>query len=382
MKFYKKLQILGGIFLLSFCSKAQILSEKAQISIITCDAGNEIYSLFGHSAIRVKDDQKNIDEIYNYGTFNGFEENFELKFAKGQLMYSLSKQTIDGFLYEYQYYNRSVREQILNVPQDKKQEIYNFLLNNNLPENREYKYDFFYDNCATRLRDILEVILEDDLIFGKHRWHNEFSFREIIAKDLQRVPLTQFGIDLVLGQRIDIIASSYDLMFHPIYLEEVLSKTTYKGQALVSEPQVVFQAEEIESFQKDNSLLYIIWSIFILGALITMFKVDGLGKTLDVFIFYIIGITGIVLILMWFATDHPTTKFNWNILWMNPLLFLFPFMLKRKSLQYFKLMTFLYFGIFISWYILPQSFSSLTIPLILYLALRHFYHFRRINYKA
>lgn len=382
MNFLKKLNIIGGIILLSFCSKAQILSEKAQISIITCEQGDEIYSLFGHSAIRVKDEGRSIDEIYNYGTFDGYEENFELKFAKGQLDYSLSRQSLAGFLYEYQYYNRSVSEQVLNIPQNKKQEIYEFLLNNNLPENRKYKYDFFYDNCATRLRDILDNILESDLALGEHQWHNEFTFREIIAKDLVRTPLTHFGIDLVLGQRIDVKASSYDLMFHPIYLEEVLSKSTIKGKPLVSDKQIVFLATEKEPFQLDKTLQYIMWSIFVLGALLTMFKVDGLGNIIDTVLAYVFGLTGLLLIVMWFGTDHPATKFNWNILWMNPFLFLFPFMLKKRSFNYFKWMTILYFGITVSWYVLPQSFSPLSIPLILYLALRYFYHYRKINLKA
>ena len=377
-----KLFITGGFILLSFWAKAQILSEQAQISILTCEQGNEIYSLFGHSAIRVLDEERNIDEVYNYGTFDGFEDNFELKFAKGQLDYSLSKQTLEGFLYEYQYYNRSVWEQILNIPQNKKQEIYNFLLENNLPENRKYRYDFFYDNCATRLRDILENILGDELSFGKHQWHNQFTFRQIIDKDLIKTPYTHFGIDLVLGQRIDVKASSYDLMFHPIYLQEVLEKSQRNGQPLVSKTNIIHQATEKAEFKEDKTLIYIMWCIFIIGALLTMFRVDGLGKLLDTLISYILALLGVFLIIMWFGTDHPATKYNWNILWANPLLLYLPFAIKQKHKNYFRAMLAIYFLTTVGAFILPQELAPASIPLILYLALRHFYYFRNLKYKA
>ena len=219
----------------------------------------------------------------------------------------------------------------------------------------------------------------DDLVFGKHKWNNEYTFRQIIDKDLIRTPLTHFGIDLVLGQRIDILASSYDLMFHPIYLEEILTKTKYQGKPLVLGVNTIFKAEEKTPFKENKLLVYIPWSIFLIGVLLTMFKLDGLGFMVDTMLVYILALVGILLIIMWFGTDHPATKNNWNILWMNPLLFLFPFMLKKQSINYFKLMTMLYFGIVISWYIIPQEFTSLSAPLILYLALRYFYRYRSLR---
>lgn len=378
MKYLQSI-ILGGFILLSFSINAQILSSDAQISILTCEQGDEIYSLFGHSAIRILDPNLELDEVYNYGTFDGFEENFELKFAKGQLDYSLSKQSLEGFLYEYQYNNRTVWEQVLNINQADKQNIYNFLLENNLPENRKYRYDFFYDNCATRLRDILENVLGDELKFGDHKWDNQFTFRQIIDKDLIRTPLTHFGIDLVLGQRIDVKANSYNLMFHPIYLMQVLDETTFKSQPLVLTTNVVFQATEKEPFQEDETLLYIMWIVFTLGALLTMFKVDGLGMLVDTIITFTVALLGLLLIVMWFGTDHPATKFNWNILWANPLLFYVPFAVKYKTKTYFIITTSLYFIIAISWILIPQEFPPEAVPLILYLALRNFYHFRSLR---
>lgn len=379
MKRCLKTFFLGGFILLSFYTNAQVLSKNAQISILTCEVGEEIYALFGHSAMRVKDTSLNIDEVYNYGTFDGYDDNFELKFAKGQLDYSLSKQTIEGFMYEYQYYNRTVYEQVLAIPLEKKREIYSFLLHNNLPENRTYKYDFFYDNCATRIRDLLETTLEEKLKFGQHPWHNKYSFRELIAKDLQKLPLTHFGIDLVLGQRIDVKASSYHLMFHPIYMYEIFDASTYNNHPLVAETKLLYKATKKEAFEKDNTLLYSMWALFILGALFTMFRLDSIAFIFDSIIMYTIGFLGVALLLMWFATDHTATKFNWNIIWANPILLWYPFAVKRKSKAYFSAITFLFFGFFIAWFILPQEYSIYAIPLILYVALRHFYNFRKLR---
>ena len=143
--------ILFSILSLVGYSQDIILSSRAEISVITCDPGAELYSSFGHSAFRVVDPTLHIDQAYNYGTFNFKTDNFYIKFARGKLMYDLSSYPFHYFIRDYIKENRTVVEQVLNLDQTEKQEMFDFLENNAKPENKSYLYDFFFDNCATKL---------------------------------------------------------------------------------------------------------------------------------------------------------------------------------------------------------------------------------------
>jgi hypothetical protein len=359
-----------------------LLSSSAKISLITCDVGDEIYSLFGHTAIRISDPEKNIEEIYNYGTFDGFEDNFELKFAQGKLNYWLSKQTLENFLMEYEYYNRTVYQQTLNLTNDEVNAIYTFLLDNFKPENRKYQYEFFYDNCATRVRDVFQNVLGSSIIWNNHPWHNQYTFRQLIAKDLVKKPLTHLGIDLVLGKKIDVNVSTRELMFHPIYIMESFDlaerKLGGKTEKLVAEKTILFQGIS-SNVSSTNTPLYVAWSLFFLAAILTFFRLNKIGYVFDFSLSYIFGFLGIVLLLMWFATDHSATKYNFNLLWATPLLLLFPILHKKQLKQGFALLTALLFFVFAGAFILPQEFNSAVIPLVLALGLRYFHNYRKLS---
>jgi hypothetical protein len=379
----KKINFLFSFFLCFFISKsnAQLLSESAKIHLITCDVGEEIYSLFGHTAIRVSDAENNIDEIYNYGTFDGFEDNFELKFAQGKLNYWLSKQTLEDFLWEYEYYNRTVYQQTLNLTNNEVKTIYAFLLENFKPENRKYQYEFFYDNCATRVRDVFQNVLGSSIIWNNHPWHNQFTFRQIIAKDLVKTPLTHLGIDLVLGKKIDVSVSTQELMFHPIYMMETfdLAERNIDGKTekLLVEKTVLYQGSKL-LLDIPNIPLYSAWAIFFLAAILTFFSLNKIGYVFDFSLSYIFGLLGIILLLMWFATDHSATKYNFNLLWASPLLLLFPILHKKQLKQGFALLTALLFFVFAGSFIIPQEFNSAVTPLVLSLGLRYFYNYRKV----
>ena len=380
----KKFFFLFSFFLCFSISKinAQLLSNSAKIHLITCDVGEEIYSLFGHTAIRVSDSEKNIDEIYNYGTFDGFEDNFELKFAQGKLNYWLSKQTLENFLMEYQYYNRTVYQQTINLTNDEVNAIYTFLLENFKPENRKYQYEFFYDNCATRVRDVFQKTLENTVVWNNHPWHNQFTFRQLIAKDLVKTPLTHLGIDLVLGKKIDIHVSTQELMFHPIYMMETFDlaqrKIGDRTENLVSEKTILFQGVP-SNLSSTNIPLYVCWGIFFLSVVITFFKLNKVGYVFDFTLSYLFGLLGIVLLLMWFATDHSATKFNFNLLWASPLLLLFPFLHNKQSKQGFAALTAILFFVFAGSFILPQEFNVAVTPLVLSLGLRYFHNYKKLR---
>ena len=247
---YKFTFLLLIVTFISFANNKK-LSKDAVISILTCDEGEEIYSLFGHIALRVKD--KHRDEIYNWGMFE-FSENqteFGYNFAKGRLKYYMAIQKFDYFIYEYSYFNRGVREQILNLSYSQKQELYNELQINYLPKNRTYKYDFFYDNCSSRIRDLLNKILKNKINIHIHKYADKFTFRQIIDSRLKFVPWLNLGIDLVLGKKIDLIVSNKDLMFLPSYFEQVLDSSYIKINGNL-ENLIISKSILIPSSKADN----------------------------------------------------------------------------------------------------------------------------------
>ncbi|HNE28922.1 MAG TPA: DUF4105 domain-containing protein, partial [Saprospiraceae bacterium] len=187
-------------------SAAFPLSDSSFISLITAAPGEELYSTFGHSALRVKDPARNFDRCYNYGTFDFDQPNFYLNFCRGKLLYYLNVERRRDFEYEYLMDRRTLREQTLDLDASQKQQLFDLLQENALPQNREYKYDFFYDNCATRIRDIVEKALLYQVFFDSTTTKKGTTMRQLLKPYLLDKPWTRFGIDLILGQAADRVA--------------------------------------------------------------------------------------------------------------------------------------------------------------------------------
>ena len=175
----------------------------SKISILTCDPGTEIYSLFGHSALRIKNSKNNLDFVVNWGLFEFSENQFQFgyDFAKGRLNYYMGLQSMSNFIMEYASSKRGVREQVLNLNNDEKLKLLSLIEENYRPENRSYRYEFFYDNCSSRIRDLLIKVYGDKLKFHNSK-ANKFTFREIIHEYLKYHPWLELGIDLVLEKKL------------------------------------------------------------------------------------------------------------------------------------------------------------------------------------
>ena len=172
--------ILVHILLISTVKAQKItLSESAAISVLTMGPGTNLNDSFGHSAFRISDTNQNIDVVYNYGVYNFDTPNFYLKFVKGQLMYQLDRTDFSLFYQHYSDQDRWIKEQVLNLTIKEKQEVFDFLQKNYLPENRKYIYDFFFENCATRIRDVLAGVLKNKLVFDKNFVTNSSYFQTI-----------------------------------------------------------------------------------------------------------------------------------------------------------------------------------------------------------
>lgn len=317
-------------------SKLQ-LSEKAEVSILTCAPGqNELYSQFGHSAMRVKDPINNLDRVYNYGTFNFNQPNFYLKFCRGQLLYELSSYDFNYFPYRYYKEKRWVKSQVLNLTQEENQKVFDFLEWNALPENKEYYYDFFYDNCANKMYEVIENSI-GKIDFDYSDFPQNYSHRDLIHLYLGKNTWGKFGIDLALGAVIDKKATLKQYMFLPDYVYTGMKKSTLNGKKIVAKDTFVLPDYKLSIPTINFFISPIFVSVVLLVISLFLLLKKKKTKRWFHFITIIYGITGLIIFALWFLTEHTTTKMNFNILWANPMLLLFPFVKEnwKQKLSYF-----------------------------------------------
>ncbi|MEO5581099.1 MAG: DUF4105 domain-containing protein, partial [Saprospiraceae bacterium] len=201
------------IILITFLSIFSYSRDSLQISLLSCSPGEELYSIFGHSAFRVLDFTGKRDLVFNYGTFNFREKNFYLKFMQGKLNYLLSVEPYEDFIYSYSLENRIVYEQKFNLTREQKSQLFRDLQINAQPANRAYKYDFFWDNCSTRIRDKIDHVFNQSITYPVRPG---IPFRDYLHRYLVYSPWSRFGIDLILGMPTDAIAQTREAMFLPL----------------------------------------------------------------------------------------------------------------------------------------------------------------------
>ena len=355
-------------------------SSRLQVSLITCAPGAELYSVFGHTALRIVDSAVNTDIIYNYGTFNFDDPDFYSKFVRGKLMYFLSQQSFPDFLYEYAYFKRGVTEQVLQLSQTEKKEIQSSLFENVREENRYYKYDFLYDNCATRLRDIIFRTNKDNAFEPTAFAENRATFRDYLHNYLSRAEMqwTTLGIDLLLGIGADKTMTTPESMFLPDYLAQGVSQSVQGPVKLVERDQVHLpNAQELPiKLPFWQTPLFFFSFLAFLVILPSFFRSKGMvsfQSIMDRIIFVLSGLLGLVLLFMWFGTDHQSFANNINLVWAMPINLLVAFSLIRhrkwlkKYLRYYGLLLLL---LMIPVLLHPGIINVGLCPLILVLSFR------------
>ncbi|MFO0360025.1 MAG: DUF4105 domain-containing protein, partial [Flavobacteriales bacterium] len=205
-------------------NKQYIASPNARFTLLSCTSGPDLYSIFGHTAIRYEDSLNGrwVDWVFNYGTFE-FSDDFYWKFAQGKLDYKLSLEDFGNFQQEYIYTGRGIYEQELLLTVEDKRKLFALLVENYEPQNRTYRYDFFYDNCATRVRDIIRRSSSRSVEFT-YVSAKEWTFRDAIQRYLDHMPWSDFGIDLALGIPCDRVMGKEDVMFLP---DSLMNDFTY-----------------------------------------------------------------------------------------------------------------------------------------------------------
>lgn len=357
------------------------LSEEGEIRVLTCGPGaEELYSAFGHSAVRVKDPKTGLDLVYNYGVFDFDQPNFYFNFTRGHLRYLLAVQDYDGFLRQYRQDGRFVHEQVLNLSPAQEQAYFNFLQINALPANRTYSYDYFYDNCATRIRDGLKAALGDTLRYDSNYVQREESFREACDRYLRHMPWGDLGIDLCLGLPMDKEMSDWEYMFLPDYIEKafnaarLLTPTGHKP--LVKETVVTVPATPLPAYQGLTPLV-VGWALLGVALLLSVWArwKPAVTRGWDGVLFPLVGLLGWLLLLLWVATDHAAAAWNYNLVWAVPLHFPLALWCWRHRTPdwlrgYFRVMTWWYGLIVVGWFFFPQDLHEALFPVALMLGLR------------
>ena len=355
------------------------LSETATASVLTCGPGNDFYTTFGHSALRITDTAQGIDIVYNYGTFDFNTPHFYWKFMRGKLQYMLGRSSFENFMVEYVSEGREVREQRLNFSQQEVNNLYLLLEQNYLPEYRYYRYDFFTDNCATRIRDMVRLALGHRDIYLS-REVEPTSYRRMVTRDLKgTLEWWQLGIDLLFGLPTDHVCDANERMFLPEEMAAELANAWPKPESLY-DGMISLDALESTLVDKEQILLperreplsrsfppVAVFALLFAAVAVLTWRGHRL-RWLDRTLFILAGLVGLFLLFMWFGTDHYCTQWNLNILWASPLLILIAIRLERSPMWALWLQEacFAVAAVWVVW----CGLSIALMPLILTLALR------------
>ena len=356
------------------------LSDSAYAGIITCGPGQEVYETFGHSALRICDSVNDIDYVFNYGTFNFNQPHFYLKFAKGRLDYYVQRVTFKHFLWEYEYYGRMVCQQRLLLEKEELQKLFESLMINAREENKYYAYDFFRDNCATRVRDMVENSLQYRKLLKNDFPAEENSYRSLIHKYTDTCLLWwQLGFDLLLGSPCDKTLTSPQYMYNP--LEMMVQYDTLvlsDGKAVTESPQTILpQIWKASPTRFSPTLCF--WILFgiVLALSLVSLSTGWRLNWLDATLFAITVIVSLLLLYLWFISDHTCCNNNFNLLWANPLLIWILVRIRKPNYIVSLIIIAVYVIFFAGFAWWPQQINPAVIPIALTLLARMLFRFFR-----
>ena len=357
------------------------LSDSATLSLITCSPGPQIYALFGHTAIRLVDPARGLDIVFNYGMFNFNKPNFYLKFIQGATDYELGAYETKYFLPEYRERNSSVTEQMLNLTTAEKQQLADALFVNYQPENREYRYNFVYDNCSTRPRDKILSVIKDKVVYDYVS--EPQTFRNWVGTYTGENTWAKFGIDMLLGREADELSTRWSSMFLP----EVLCREfgavkiiAHDGttRSLVNAEKIIVPRQD--SIVKTNFLqlpITVTLTVLLLGVFLIFYEKrrKKYYKIIDSVLLIVSGLAGVIIFYLMFFSVHPLVHSNFNLLWCNPLNVLVGLFLWNRKLRsvinYFQLANvLLFFGALLVFVLSVQALNVAFIPLIVLLLVR------------
>lgn len=393
----KKLTILISLYLiftLAGIDKSRASTQDSiRFSLLTCAPGEEIYTLFGHTAIRYENYTQNIDVVFNYGLFSFNTPHFIWRFSLGHTDYQLGAYNYERFAAEYEDEGRQIWQQPLNLSISEKAELRKQLEINYLPENRIYRYNFFYDNCATRPRIKIEQSVDGQIIYPENPKDYSVSFRDLLHEYTTNHLWARFGFDLCLGREADYPITREQMMFAPIYLMDFFKQAQvrshdHQNKPLVTETQTLIEnptppTQSADWFSPLRSALLLF--MVVCGITIYEIKKKKAFWGIDLFLFVAAGITGSILCFLTCFSQHPAVGENYLLFVFHPLHLLWtPYLvycsIKKRKCRYHQT-NLVVLTLFIMLFpIIPQRFDLAIVPLALCLLIRSANHLIR-TYK-
>jgi hypothetical protein len=363
-------------------------TEDYTVSILTIGPGNSLNDSFGHSAIRVQSKTKKYDLVFNYGIYDYNDPRFYSNFIKGYLKYSLGVSYFENFKSSYIANDRYIKEQVLSLPNDLKEKLVDKLIFNSKPENKDYFYDYFNNNCSTVIKDIIKGLL------NQYDYHNTYesatsnkdSYRSLIYENINKNSWGSLGIDICLGSYIDQQIDSEKNTFLPEYLFEYLNSSYYsysnndkKIEKVKLIENIIF-INKVKDVEKSTFNIFLTSPLFIFLLIFTaLFLLNYRNKENKKIhlalesIHILTSFIGCLLLFLWFFTDHTTAAFNYNLLWANPINFilLINVLNKKWKIAYLKLLLLSLILIVLHSITGVQVFNISLYPLFLFLAFRY-----------
>lgn len=352
--FRKTLFVLFLLLSFSVFSQSLPLSKNATVSILTCGLGNETYSYFGHTAIRVADPVNNIDVVYNYGAFDFRTPNFVAKFAKGDLQYFIVTHPYSDFLNEYNSDRRSVYEQELEISPALKQKIFDNLNKALFSDERSYTYKFIDKNCTSMVVDVVNKSLGQNIIVKKE--DTDKTYRSILFPYFDGHFYDQLGTSIIFGTKVDQMGTR---IFLPFELKNSLAKTTFQNKPLIGKTKTLLE------FEKENPKSW--WNNIYTYLFILLFVIFARNKTVDKIYFLILSLMGIFFVTMGFYSFHQELAMNYNVLLFSPLLLLLVLFSTFKNKLWTYRLSLINFVLLVIYFLflINKAHFFITLPLII-----------------
>ena len=335
--------------------------DRIQISLLTCSPGKEVWAQYGHTAIRYYDKESGEDLAINYGIFSLDQTYFIPRFVLGMTDYRMGVQPMDMFLAQYSYEGRGVVEQVLNLSAEDKEVIYKALQENMKPENVVYRYNYFFENCTTRARDMLVNHLHGKVVYPPAE--EDATFRSMIHKWNNKYEWSQFGEDLLLGVNADRKTTKSEQQFLPENLRSDFDKARYNGKPLVKETNVLLDAETevVEPvFPLSPLSIALIFAVISLVMILFSYRRQQVYWAWDLALMLTSGLMGIIFFVMIFS-QHPCVSLNFILLFFNPLpLFFLYSTIKKKKVIWWKI-----WGVLIILGLFGSLFQEIPLPILI-----------------
>lgn len=301
----------------NLCKAEWLLSNSAKVSFINCKSGSKPYSAFGHSALRFTDSINKFDVVFNYGAFNSSVQEFYVNFLSNNLNFYLVIERMQDFVTGYIEEGREVTEIPLLLSQNDKQQIFNFLMWNAEAENAAYSYNFLNNNCATRLRDVLETKPVNKIQLDYS--NSQKTIRQLLNEHLNEMPWMKFTFYLLLGLKSDMPVSAKQATFLPEYLKKAMLASNDGSKIIAGSERVILKGAA--TYIKSSVLTQPVFVIS--AALLLVFCTCFLDKkklyVLSIGVMLMLtGIIGCLLCYLWFFTTHTLSANNLNLLWALP----------------------------------------------------------------